>query len=163
LGLNVERGIFGVLQRQASLQNSIVPVRIRNQELLVLPCETGTLSASEWIASRAMKGLLNEIKRSFRGWTVIFDLPPLLMSDDVISLIPQLDCMLFVVGAGKTTEEEIKECGRHLEAAEVIRVVLNKAEDAAKGYYSYPMPSSTPTTHSKSSTDAASKSISKLF
>lgn len=138
LGLSCDRGILSVLQGRTALQNSLVQTRIRNQEILVLPCETPMLNSSEWIASRPMRALLQDIKRDFAGWTVVFDLPPLLSSDDVISILPQLDCVLFIVGAGRTTLEEIKECNRHLESAEVVRVVLNKAEDATAGYYSYP-------------------------
>ena len=42
---------------------------------------------------------------------------------------------------GVTTPEEIKECNRHLESAEVVRVILNKLEDAgASYYYSYSAP-----------------------
>ena len=85
--------------------------------------------------------LLQEIKRDFRNWTVIFDLPPILSSDDVISILPRLDCVAFVVGAGTTTAEEIKECNKHLESAEIVRVILNKSEDTtAAYYYSYARP-----------------------
>ena len=137
LGLTGDHGVVSVLQGKSNMQNSLVQCRIGKQELLVLPCETATLDSSEWIASRQMRALLQEIRRDFRAWTVILDLPPLLAGDDVISLLPQLDCVLFVVGAGKTTADEIKECNRHLESTEVVRVVLNKAEDATATYYSY--------------------------
>jgi Mrp family chromosome partitioning ATPase len=137
LGLSCDQGILSVLQGRTALQNSVIQTRMKNQEILVLPCEAPTLNSSEWIASRPMRALLQDIKRDFAGWTVVFDLPPLLSSDDVISILPQLDCVLFIVGAGRTTLEEIKECNKHLESAEVVRVVLNKAEDATATYYSY--------------------------
>jgi protein-tyrosine kinase len=140
LGLNCDRGLLSALQNRTNLQNSLVAAHVKNLEVLVLPCEAPTLSSSEWVASRAMRDLLNQIKQDFRAWTVIFDLPPLLASDDVISLLPQLDCVLFVVGAGVTTAEEIKECNRHLESAEIVRVVLNKAEDETAAYYAYAAP-----------------------
>jgi Mrp family chromosome partitioning ATPase len=138
LGVGSGRGLFSVLNGRSTLQTSVIQARIKGHEIAVLPCEAPTPHSSEWIASRAMRGLMQDIKRDFRGWTVVFDLPPILSSDDVISILPQLDCVLFVVGAGKTTAEEIKECNRHLESAEVVRVVLNKAEEATADYYSYP-------------------------
>ena len=141
LGLNCERGILSVLAGRASLQDVLVQARIRNGQALVLPCESRTANSSAWIASRAMSALLQDIKRSFANWTVVFDLPPTLASDDVISILPRLDCVAFVVGAGTTTTEEIKECNKHLESAEIVRVILNKAEDGnASYYYSYPRP-----------------------
>jgi capsular exopolysaccharide synthesis family protein len=141
LGLNADRGIVSVLAGKTTLQEALVSARIRNGELLVLPCEMPVANSSAWIASRAMDALLQEIKRSFPNWTVVIDLPPILASDDVISILPRLDCVAFVVGAGTTTAEEIKECNRHLESAEVVRVILNKSEDAgASYYYSYSAP-----------------------
>lgn len=137
LGLDCDRGVLSVLEGKTTLQNSLVRARIRKEQLLVLPCEASTMNSSEWIASRQMSALLQEIKRDFRAWTVIFDLPPVLTSDDVISILPQIDSVLFVVGAGTTTPAEIKECNKHLESAEIVRVVLNKAEDATATYYSY--------------------------
>jgi len=141
LGLNSERGIVSVLAGKTGLHDALVSARIGNGRLLVLPCEMPTANSSAWIASRAMDSLLQEIKRSFSNWTVVIDLPPILSSDDVISILPRLDCVAFVVGAGSTTAEEIKECNRHLESAEVVRVILNKSEDANTGYYySYASP-----------------------
>ena len=135
------RGILSVLAGRTSLQDALVQARIRNGQVLVLPCETPTANSSAWIASRAMDALLQEIKRDFQNWTVIFDLPPILASDDVISMLPRLDCVAFVVGAGTTTAEEIKECNKHLESAEIVRVILNKSEDtSAAYYYSYARP-----------------------
>jgi Mrp family chromosome partitioning ATPase len=85
-----------------------------------------------------MTSFLDEVKRDFYNWTVIFDLPPILSSDDVLTMLPRLDCVAFVVGAGTTTIEQIKECNRHFESTEVIRVVLNKSEDTTANYsYSY--------------------------
>ncbi len=87
------------------------------------------------MASQALASLLQQIKREFRAWTVIVDLPPVLMSDDVISILPQIDCMLFVAAAGTSTLTEIKECNKHLQSASIVRVVLNKAADTTSKYY----------------------------
>jgi capsular exopolysaccharide synthesis family protein len=163
LGIGSDRGLLNVLHGRATLQNSLVQTRIKNCEMAVLPCEAPTLNSSELIASRQMRALLQDIKREFRGWTVVFDLPPLLSSDDVISILPQLDCVLFVVGAGKTTAEEIKECNRHLESAEVVRVVLNKAEDATAAYYAAPRFEPKPPPQNKSGGSGAMKPVSKLI
>ena len=81
----------------------------------------------------------------------------------MISILPQLDCVLFVVGAGKTTAEEIKECNRHLESAEVVRVVLNKAEDATAAYYSYPRSEEKAAPQKKRRMPAQPKVVSKLL
>jgi len=135
LGITSEPGIIGVLAGRAGLHESLVQARIKNEQVVVLPCEVATQNSSAWIASRAMTSFLNEVKRDFYNWTVIFDLPPILSSDDVLTMLPRLDCVAFVVGAGTTTTEQIKECNRHFESTEVVRVVLNKSEDGAASYY----------------------------
>jgi protein-tyrosine kinase len=135
LRLRCDHGLMSVLQGHTQLMSSIIQARVRNQQLLVLPCETSTMDSSEWMASRQMSALLQEIKRIFKSMIVIFDLPPVLFSDDVISMLPQIDCALFVTAAGLTTTSEIKECNKHLESTPIVRVVANKAVDAAKSYY----------------------------
>jgi Mrp family chromosome partitioning ATPase len=135
LGLSCDRGVVTVLAGRTSLHDALIQARIQNERVLVLPCHSPMANSSAWIASRAMTALLQEIKREFWNWTVIFDLPPILSSDDVISILPRLDCAAFVVGAGTTTAEEIKECNKHLESAEVVRVILNKSEDTNSAYY----------------------------
>ena len=135
LRLRCNEGLVSVLQGRSQLMGSIIQARVRNQQLLVLPCEQPTLDSSEWMASRQMSTLLQEIRRNFKTMTVIFDLPPILFSDDVISMLPQIDCALFVTAAGLSTASEIKECNKHFESTPIVRIVVNKAVDAAKSYY----------------------------
>jgi len=135
LGLRCNQGLISLLEGKTNLSRAIIPLRIRNSRFLFLPCETSVLNSSEWMASRTMSALLYEIKRDFKNYTVIFDLPPILLSDDVISILPQIDCVLFVAAAGYTSVPEIKECNKHLESTPVVRVVLNKATDATPTYY----------------------------
>jgi protein-tyrosine kinase len=166
LGLDGRRGIVGVLAGRSKLQNALVEASIKNEQLLVLPCEAATANSSAWIASRPMSALLQEIKRDFRNWTVILDLPPVLAGDDVISILPRLDCVAFVVGAGSTTVEEMRECNKHLESAEIVRVVLNKSEDETSAYYySYSPPANggAKVQRAKRQTAPVFKRISRLF
>jgi hypothetical protein len=58
-----------------------------------------------------------------------------LTGDDVIAVLPQIDCALLVAAAGKSVLSEIEEAARHLLTTEVIRVVLNKVPEQASRYY----------------------------
>lgn len=135
LGLKCKRGLVSVLEGQTRLHDALVQARVGQDNLLVLPCAQSTLKSSAWMASQAMTGLLQQIKRDFRAWTVIVDLPPVLTSDDVISILPQIDCVLFVAAAGTSTLAEIKECNKHLQSASIVRVVLNKSTETPSRYY----------------------------
>jgi len=136
LGLRCERGLGSVLEGKEKLSNAIIQVSINNEKFSVLPCEASTINSSEWMASRSMAAVLQEIKRDFRAWTVIVDLPPMLVGDDVLSILPQIDCILFVAAIGSTTVAEIKECTKHLESTSIVRFVLNKSTDMTTSYYS---------------------------
>jgi protein-tyrosine kinase len=42
---------------------------------------------------------------------------------------------LLVAAVGTSKVSEIEECNRHLQSAEVVRIVLNKVTDATTMYY----------------------------
>jgi protein-tyrosine kinase len=93
--------------------------------------------SSELMASQMMGTLLQTIKRDFRSRIVIFDLPPLLVGDDVISFLPRVDAVLLIMGVGTTSVAEIKECQKHLQRSKVVRVVVNKVTGSTDDYYGY--------------------------
>ncbi|MFM2391630.1 MAG: hypothetical protein RLZZ437_3185 [Pseudomonadota bacterium] len=66
---------------------------------------------------------------------VLYDLPPALVSDDVMSMIPQIDAVLLVVDGTRTTAEEIKATERMLDGhVPLMGVVLNRAQDRRAGF-----------------------------
>jgi protein-tyrosine kinase len=64
-------------------------------------------------------------------------LPPMLLGDDVISILPRMDAVLLVTGVGSSSVADIKECQKHLERVPVVRVVVNKASEKIDTYYGY--------------------------
>ena len=136
LGLTCDRGMVSLLEGRTDLPSIMIQARINNQRLSILPCEASTPDSSEWMASKTMSAFLQVIKQEFKGWTVIFDLPPLLIGDDVITILPQIDCTLFVAAVGISTISEIKECNKHLDSTSIVRVVLNKSSEMHNAYYS---------------------------
>jgi len=56
-------------------------------------------------------------------------LPPITAVDDVIAVLPRVDCVLLVVGSGSSTKREIEESQRHLSRFNLLGVVVNKATD----------------------------------
>jgi Mrp family chromosome partitioning ATPase len=134
LGVRCQHGLLSVLDGRVALSDAMIQARIDNYRFVVLPTETPILGSSELIVSRAMSSLLQAIKRDFRTWTVILDMPPMLSSDDVIAMLPQIDCVLLVAAVGNSTVSEIKECNRHLQTTEVVRLVLNKSAESTTRY-----------------------------
>ena len=137
MGVNCESGLVSVLDGRKSLSTAIIQAQVGNCRIMVLPAESSTSDSSALMASRAMTTMLQEIKRDYPSHTVIVDLPPMLSSDDVIAVLPQLDCVLLVAAVGRSKVSEIEECNRHLESAHVVRLVLNKVPQLNTQYYSY--------------------------
>ena len=137
LGLKSGSGILSVLEERKALSSTLIEASIGPSEILVLPGEVAAATSSEWMASQMMGTLLQTIKRDFRSRIVIFDLPPLLVGDDVIAFLPRMDAVLLVTGVGITSVAEIKECQKHLQRSKVIRVVVNKVTESTDGYYGY--------------------------
>jgi Mrp family chromosome partitioning ATPase len=78
---------------------------------------------------------LAEVKERLRPDIMIFDLPPMLVSDDVLAFLPNVDCAMLVVAAEASTVAEIDVCERTLrEASNVIGVVLNKCQYEPEKY-----------------------------
>jgi capsular exopolysaccharide synthesis family protein len=94
---------------------------------------------SELLQSNVITDTLNEIEKQFDPTLVIFDMPPMLVTDDVLGFLDQVDCVLLVAAAESTTVDEIDSCERELaEHTNMLGVVLNKCRYMEKGYgYSY--------------------------
>lgn len=137
LGIHDDRGVFSVLDGRATLQNAVVQASVGRSKIMVLPGEICKSGSSEWMASQAMSTLLQNIKREFRSRIVIFDMPPMLVGDDVISILPQMDAVLLVAGVGYTSVADIKECQKHLRTTPVVRVVVNMVTETNQSYYAY--------------------------
>ena len=78
LGLRRNEGVISVLDGRTTLASAIIPARIGNNHLAVLPTEAATSGSSDRMASRAMTEMLEQIKRDYQSQMVILDLPPLL-------------------------------------------------------------------------------------
>jgi Mrp family chromosome partitioning ATPase len=95
-------------------------------------------NAAELVQSRRVAATLAASWELFRPNVVLFDMPPMLTSDDVLAFLPNVDGVLLVVGGGETKAGEIEECERLMaEHTNFLGVVLNKAEDSGMPPYRY--------------------------
>jgi Mrp family chromosome partitioning ATPase len=95
-------------------------------------------NAAELVQSRRVAATLASSLELFRPTVVLFDMPPMLTSDDVLAFLPNIDGVILVVGGGQTRAGEIEECERLMaEHTNFLGVVLNKAEDSDLPPYRY--------------------------
>lgn len=92
---------------------------------------------SELLQSQQTRDVLAEIEAAYQPGLMIFDMPPLLSSDDNYGFLKNVDCALIMAEADQTTIEQIDQAERQVaELTNVMGVVLNKCRynDGVYGY-----------------------------
>ena len=135
LGIPMEMSLNDYLEGSAQLPEVLVNPDI--PRLVVLPTRSPVKKSSETLSSKKISELIKEMRERYESRIVIFDLPPLLVIDDAIALLPQIDCVLMVVANGMSNRREIEDALRYLPADKLIGVILNKAEIDSPGNYYY--------------------------
>ena len=133
LGLPMDKSLNELLADEAELQEVLVNPTL--PRFVVLPTREPIPLSTEVLSSPAVSHLIADLRERYNSRIVIFDLPPLLSSDDVINVLPRFDCVLLVVANGLNSKKEIEESLHHLGTANLIGTVLNKAEPENRSYY----------------------------
>ena len=133
LGIQVEKSMNELLGDKADISQVMVNPGI--PRLTILPTMYPVYKSAETLSSAKVVRLIKELKERYDSRVVVFDMPPLLNADDAMVLLPQVDCVLMVVGNGMSTADEIEECMRLLPNSNLVGVVLNKAEVEPAAYY----------------------------
>ena len=103
-------------------------------------CGAPVRNPAELLQSETAQTVLDALEDRLGLNVVVFDTPPMLMTDDMMAFAGNVDCVLLVAAAGTTTVKEIDTCERELAAqTNVLGVVLNKCRypehDHSYGYY----------------------------
>ena len=95
---------------------------------VLLPGGRAISNSTEILTSPKMLALVEEFKNRYPSRIIIFDLPPLLHTADVLAFSPYTDALLFVVEEGKTTAEQLQRALTLVKNSRpVLGTVLNKA------------------------------------
>lgn len=135
LGLRRRTSLNEVLENGADVAKAMVNPGL--DRLVVLPTDRPVPKAAEVLASARVSELISDLRNRYGDRIVIFDLPPILVADDVMAVLPQVDCVLLVVGSGASSEKEIEEAMMRLTKAQLLGVVLNKDDAPAQSNYYY--------------------------
>lgn len=133
LGLPMERSLNNLLDGTSELQE--VMVNPDMPRLVVLATKTPVRKSAETLSSKKISDLIKELRERYDSRIVIFDLPPVLVADDAITLLPQIDCVLMVVANGRSTKREVEDSIRLIPAESFLGTVFNKAEVVLGDYY----------------------------
>jgi len=136
LGLPEGHSLNDVFADRVDVHGAIAHVGIPG--FFVLPTRGRVAGASEVLASDRVTQMISGLRDEHPDRIVVIDLPPVTAVDDVISVLPRVDCVLMVVGNGDSTRREMEEARRHLARYPMLGVVLTKAqqqEAVSGGYY----------------------------
>ena len=133
LGLPTGDSLIDYLEGNSDLADVFINPGI--PRLTLLPNHSPINNATETLTTSKMKALVTDIRDRYESRMIIFDLPPLLSTDDAMAFMPQVDCALLVVANGASTTSDVKEACRLLQTTNLIGAVLNKTEENIKTYY----------------------------
>lgn len=133
MGINGGPSINEYISGDATVEQVLVNPGI--QRLVIMPTGKAIERSAETLSTEKIKNLISELKDRYSSRIVIYDLPPLLLSDDAMVIMPQVDCVLMVVANGVSTPEEINSALAMVPKEKLIGVVYNKDDDEAPAYY----------------------------
>lgn len=105
------------------------------ERLVVLPGNEPLANSSEMLSSPAMARLIQDLKARYESRYIVFDMPTLLATDDVLTFLPQTDGVLLVIEEGRTLRQELTRVPELLQGTNLIGTVLNKSVGPVYKYY----------------------------
>ena len=125
--LSPKVGIKDYLEGDIPLSSVLINPGIKR--LVVLPGLGRSEDSAELVSSPRMASLISDIKSQYDSRIIIFDLPPILQTDDVLLSSGYIDSTLLVLEDGKNSEPDIKKSLQLLEGCHLMGTVLNKSEN----------------------------------
>ncbi|MDO6459648.1 CpsD/CapB family tyrosine-protein kinase [Granulosicoccaceae sp. 1_MG-2023] len=127
-----EGGMIDVLEHGKPVEEVLFTPDING--LVVLPGGEPVDESSEVLGTVQTANLVQEMRERYKNRVIIYDLPPMLVTDDVFEILPQIESLLFVVEEGKTKREEVTRCMDLLKGQNLIGTILNKSRDKMSSY-----------------------------
>jgi len=121
-----EFGISDYLNGKADVHDMLFTPGI--DSLVVLPGRERIIHSSEFLTTPRMNNLVREMKDRYAQRIVIFDLPPLLESDDAVAFMDQYDAGLLIIEEGVTRKSDLRRISELLGDKPVLGTVLNNTK-----------------------------------
>jgi len=127
LGMSYEYGLTDFLTGQAELDRVVYDIGIKR--LAVVPNATPVETSSEYLRSARMADFLNALEAQTPRRIVILDMPPVMVSDDVLAFAPRVDSFLLVASQGITARRTLANAREVLSELNLLGVVLNRSTE----------------------------------
>jgi protein-tyrosine kinase len=127
LGMSYEYGLTDYLAGHAELDQIIYDIGVKR--LAVVPNASPLETSSEQLCSARMADFVNALEAQHPRRIVVFDMPPLMVSDDVLAFAPRVDSFLMVVAQGHTARRTLNNAKEVLSEVRLMGVVLNRSTE----------------------------------
>jgi capsular exopolysaccharide synthesis family protein len=134
-GLPRDVGLSDHLEGRAALEDCLVNPGI--ERLVILPQHKAVVDSSELLASRRMEALAAELEQRYPDRIVVYDCPPLLLTDDALVALRYAETCLLVAREGATTRAELARAAALVEEDRLLGTVLNDARWSLSSSYYY--------------------------
>lgn len=135
LGIQVETSIGQYLTGRVDVRQCMLQIA---ENLVVLPNNQPVKISSELMSGQWSREIIQKITKILAPDIIIFDLPPMLSSDDTMGILPYVDCGLIIIDDGISSYKEVDQCDRQFsESTNLIGHVLNKSTDKTEAGYDY--------------------------
>jgi Mrp family chromosome partitioning ATPase len=94
-----------------------------------------TSASSELLGTGRLEELIAYIRTIDPNGLILFDLPPVLNTADVLVVAPSIDAVLIVASVGKTRRDSLASAVDVLSPFEVAGLVLNRSQETVGDYY----------------------------
>lgn len=118
-------GLIDILMGNAQPGETILRTSIRN--LRIMPAGASHEKATEFLASERMHLLMRELSTRYSDRVIIFDSPPLLLTNESSVLASFMGQIAFVVAANSTPLHAVHEALERIGKDKMVAVMLNKA------------------------------------
>jgi protein-tyrosine kinase len=133
-GVEGRIGIEAALAGSATVDEVSVGVA-ELERLRILPAGRTATASVDPLAGPASGHLLSTLATQQPNMVVIVDLPPALLSSDLLTLAPSLDAVLIVASEGRTRRDDLRKLADMLRGQRVIGTVLNMASEFERRVY----------------------------
>lgn len=134
LGLEDRLGLIDyLLDSSISIDDILVATDLFG--MITVPAGKQHPDATELLASRRMKTLVETISKRFRSRAIIVDTPPLLITNEAHVLADHMGQIVFVIESGTSTQESVTQALGSLNRDKPINAILNKVRGGSFGGY----------------------------
>jgi Mrp family chromosome partitioning ATPase len=133
LGIEFPKGLSDYLKGEATLDEIVYNPGL--PRLAVVPNAHPLPHSSEHLNSPRMFDLVAALEREVPRRVIVFDMPPLMASDDVLAFAPQVDGVLLVVSEGMTRRSALQGAQEILSEMNLVGTVLNRSRERNDNAY----------------------------